>query len=368
MRTLLRLLAVGSVIAVAGCGGSTTKPSQMTTSTSAPTTTVAATTTVPALTVANVAVSLSNTMNTTFIAAMRAGSLPASIGSTRHGAGWLALLRFLLPQPLFAQASPFQAPCPRGGNVTVRYGGARAREYNLQSVPVVYSRCGSSAGPRAFTFDFNGNANGRWTADAPESPVRMTGTGMIDEIVGPVPIDCETSRTNCNGTVGGVMVGPMDTAPPVNPTTTTTSTIPQATTVPATTVPATTIPALNISGNWTVTSTSASGSGTMTLTQTGTSITGAAVIPPVAGATILTNRVTGSISGSTVNLAHALSISVAAGGSTTTCTGTTNYVLQATSTRMTGTFSDTTACTHNIPGVPQVPPMTTNGNATFTKQ
>jgi pimeloyl-ACP methyl ester carboxylesterase len=124
--------------------------------------------------------------------------------------------------------------------------------------------------------------------------------------------------------------------------------------------------ALNVTGNWTVSDTGAAGSGTMTLTQSGTSITGTAQMPSMAGANVTTNRVTGSVSGTTVTLAHALTLTIP--GASTTCTGTTNYVLQATNTRMTGPSSGTARCTHTIPGVPQVPATSLAGNATFTKQ
>lgn len=125
---------------------------------------------------------------------------------------------------------------------------------------------------------------------------------------------------------------------------------------------------LNVTGNWTVTDTSGGGSGTMTLTQSGSSITGTANMPAIAGTTIVTNRVTGSVSGSRVNLAYSLSTRTSGGGFTTTCIGTTNYVLQATNTRMTGPSSGSASCTHNIPGVPQVPGTSVSGSATFTKQ
>jgi hypothetical protein len=86
-----------------------------------------------------------------------------------------------------------------------------------------------------------------------------------------------------------------------------------------------------------------------------------------AGATITNNRVTGSVSGSTVTLSLALGFRVSAGGFTTTCTGSNNYTLQATNTRMTGPSSGTANCSHNIPGAPQVPGSSVSGNATFTK-
>ena len=124
---------------------------------------------------------------------------------------------------------------------------------------------------------------------------------------------------------------------------------------------------LNVTGNWTVTDSSSPGSGTMTLSQSGSTVTGTAIMPAIGG-TIITNRVTGSVSGSTVALAHAFSFRVPEAG--TTCTGTTNYTLQATNTRMTGPSFGTASCTINIPGVtvPQPPPSSVSGTATFTKQ
>lgn len=124
---------------------------------------------------------------------------------------------------------------------------------------------------------------------------------------------------------------------------------------------------LNVSGNWTVTTPNGE-SGTMTLTQTGSSIAGAMVIPQVPNATVLTNRVTGSVSGSTVTLSAAFSFRSTEGSVVVTCDVTTNYVLQATNTRMTGTSSGTGTCTHNVPGAPQAPTTSVNTTATFTKQ
>lgn len=126
--------------------------------------------------------------------------------------------------------------------------------------------------------------------------------------------------------------------------------------------------ALNVTGNWTVTDTSSPGSGTMTLSQTGSTVSGTAVMPSMAGGTITTNRVNGSVSGTTVTLTHAFGFRVSEGGATVTCNGTTNYSLQATSTRMTGSSSGTANCVHNVPGVPQAPSTRHGGSATFTRQ
>lgn len=125
---------------------------------------------------------------------------------------------------------------------------------------------------------------------------------------------------------------------------------------------------LSVTGNWTVTDTGSPGSGTMTLSQTGSNVTGTAVMPAMGGGTITTNRVTGSVSGSTVSLTHAFAVRVSEGGATVTCSGTTNYSLQATSTQMTGPSSGTASCVHNVPGAPQAPSTSVSGTATFTKQ
>src|SRR5882672_1187660 len=117
------VLALTSVVAIA-CGGGNPSPSPTPVAAPAPAPTPAPAPP-PALTVSEVAVSISNTMNVAFIAAMRAGSLSASTGSSHRGSGLLALLQYLLPQPLYAQGNSFIAPCPQGGNATVRYGGAR---------------------------------------------------------------------------------------------------------------------------------------------------------------------------------------------------------------------------------------------------
>jgi hypothetical protein len=377
------VIAVGLV----ACGGGNPTPSPTPVATPAAPAPAPAPAPPAALTVADVAVSMSNTMNVTFIAAMRAGSLSASIGdvdSTR----WLALFRFFLPEPLYAQTNPFTAPCPRGGNVTVRYGGARAREYNLQNVAVAYSRCGATAGPRAYTFDFNGNLNGRWTADSPESPVRMTGTGAVDEITAPVAIDCTTSRTNCNGAVGGITVGAADTPPspnptpcpfpnpiatpgcPVNPAPTPTPTpAPSPTPAPTPTPTPTPAPgAINVTGTWSVTTTD--GNGTATLSQSGSTITGSIVGAALPAGFTFTSF-SGTIAGSAVNLTVGIRGVVSTPPITVTCTGTDVFVLTASSSsRMTGTFTDTASCviTGSPVPVPNPAPTTVTGPTTWTKQ
>jgi len=338
------------------------------------------------LTVGDVAVSMSNTMNTTFIAAMRAGSLSA-FNDDSGSRGLRALLRFLLPEPLYAQSNPFTAPCPRGGNVTVRYGGARGREYNLQNVAVAYSRCGGTAGPRAYMFDFNGSLNGRWTADSPESPVRVTGTGNIDEIAAPVTVDCTTSRTNCNGAVGGITIGPADTPPPpnplpcpfpnpvptpgcpVNPAPPTPA--PRPTPTPSPTpapAPAPVPGAINVTGTWLVSTNS--GTGTATLSQSGGSITGSIVGAALPTGVTVTSF-SGTISGSAVKVTIGTRAVVSTPPITVTCTGTDVFVLTASSSsRMSGTYTDSGSCviTGSPVPVPNPAPTTVTGATTWTKQ
>lgn len=126
---------------------------------------------------------------------------------------------------------------------------------------------------------------------------------------------------------------------------------------------------LNVTGNWTVTDTSSSESGTVTLTQTGSSITGSWVLPPFpAGTTISTNRFTGSVSGSTVNLTYAMALRIEIDTFFMACSGTWNYVLQATNTRMTGPVTGRNECTTNLPEIPIPPVPPTSATATFTKQ
>jgi hypothetical protein len=336
------------------------------------------------LTVADVAVTLSNTMNVAFINAMRAGALAASNGPEERGTGFLALFRFLLPEPLYAQAPAYQASCPGGGNVVVRYGGARATDYNLQAVPVVYTRCGATAGSRAFIFDcINCLGTGRWTASSPESPVRMTGTATVDSITAPVAVDCTTSRTNCNGAIGGVMVGATDTLPPRNPAPcpfpnpiatpgcpVNPAPTPGPTPTPTPTPAPTPVPApgaINVSGTWSVAT--SDGNGTATLSQNGTSITGSivgAVLP--AGFTV--TSFSGTINGSAVNLTIGIRGVVSTPPITVTCSGTDVFVLTATSARMTGTYTDTASCviTGSPVPVPNPAPTTVSGPTTWTKQ
>jgi hypothetical protein len=363
-----------------GCGGSK-DPGPSPVTTSAATTTVA-TTTVPALTINDVAISLSDEINVSFIAAMREGTSDLTArGPMRPYSGLMAVLRFLLPETLYAQqaARAFVAPCRRGGSTTVRYGGFRSRDINLQGVQVVHANCGGTAGSRPFTFNGTMTANGRWRADNPQDPVKITGTVNVNEITAPVAVDCTTGPAICVGQAGGITIGPADRPPPPNPTSTTTSTIRPGTTttVPGTTtVPATTsVPnsSLNLTGTWTEVVSGSGGSGTQTmiLTQTGNSLSGRAIGQAVAGV-IQSSSVTGTVSGSSVSMTENDTVTASQGGINVSCQISIRYTLTASSnSRMTGSYTDTGTCTISglPPGVPvpPVPPVNESGTATFTK-
>ncbi len=359
-----------------GCGGSKDPgPSPVTTSAA---TTTAATTTAPALTINDVAVSLSDEINVSFIAAMREGTSDLTArGPVRPDSWLMAVIRFLTPETLHAQAArAFVAPCRRGGTTTVRYGGVRSRDINLQGVQVVHSNCGGNAGSRAFTFNGTMTANGRWRADNPQDPVKITGSVAVNEITAPVAVDCTTGPAICVGQAGGITIGPGDRPPPPNPTSTTTSTIRPGTTttVPGTTtVPATTsVPgSVNVTGTWSVTT--GDGTGTATLSQnssggiTGAIVGAGSVLP--AGFTV--TGFTGSISGSAVNLTISIHGVVSTPPIAVTCDGTDVFTLTAaSSSRMTGTYVDRASCviTGSPVPVPNPAPTTVTGSTTWTKQ
>jgi len=376
----LAVVVMGVCLVACGGGNPTPAPTAVTTPSPAPAPAPAA------LTVGDVAVSVSNTMNVAFITAMRAGALSA-LDDTRPGGGLLALFRFLLPEPLYAQAPAYQASCPGGGNVVVRYGGARANEYNLQNVPVVYTRCAGTAGSRPYVFDcINCLGTGRWTASSPESPIRMTGSVSVDSIAAPIAIDCTTSRTNCNGAIGGITVGAADTPPPANPTpcpfpnpiatpgcpinpVPTPTPGPTPTPSPSPTPTPTPAPgAINLTGTWSVTT--ADGTGTATLSQNGSSLTGS-IVGAVLPAGFSVTGFSGSVAGSAVNLTIGIRGVVSTPPITVTCSGTDVFVLTASSSsRMTGNYTDNASCviTGSPVPVPNPAPTSTTGSTTWTKQ
>ena len=125
MKVLLRLIVVGTLITLAGCGGGGPNP-----------------VTPSALTVADVAPSLGQTINSTFAAAMKAGMGIASLQTAQPETVFASLFRLLISQPVYAQGG-FVANCPRGGNVRVEYLGAApgGGRIELSSTPVTYSSC-----------------------------------------------------------------------------------------------------------------------------------------------------------------------------------------------------------------------------------
>lgn len=82
MKVLLRLIVVGTLITLAGCGGGGPNP-----------------VTPSALTVADVAPSLGQTINSTFAAAMKAGMSIASLQTTQPETVFASLFRLLISQP-----------------------------------------------------------------------------------------------------------------------------------------------------------------------------------------------------------------------------------------------------------------------------
>lgn len=226
---------------------------------------------------------------------------------------------------------------------------------------------------------------GKWrppriTSSGPEyrdAPVRLSGDLEVSQIncggqpcptqIGSIRLECNVNGVVCQGPIGTIIIGPRDTPPPPNPP----PTPPPPTQPPTPPGPPPGPPpsSINVTGTWTVTEIGQSGAGTATLTQSGSTITGgSAVVPPIPGANITTNRFTGSVSGSAVNLVHSFVTRIDAGGYTTTCTSTTNYALQASSNnRMSGPFSGNARCVHNIPEVPQPPTQTYSGSSTWTR-
>jgi hypothetical protein len=107
------------------------------------------------------------------------------------------------------------------------------------------------------------------------------------------------------------------------------------------------------------------------LTQTGTTITGtedapAEPAPPPGYTVTTTNSITGTISGSTVNLVETLTVVESGGGSTYTCRATITLTLQLTATNtLSGTFVESNlTCTPSLP----LPDVSGSGSIVFTRQ
>jgi hypothetical protein len=203
-------------------------------------------------------------------------------------------------------------------------------------------------------------SGGRWTYR--DGDVRTTGDldvsqtncggGTCPSQIGPIQLDCGINGSVCAGSIGGVGVtqGPPDTPPPPNPTTTTTSTIPGP-------------GAVNISGIWNVTI-KANCCDRVSLTQNGSTITGTTLgIASGGGVTVTANSVTGTISGSNVSLTQVLGLRASADGVTITTTVTSRYTLQATSTRMTGSFTSSSVVSGPVP----IPSANDSGSSTWNK-
>jgi hypothetical protein len=340
--------------------------------------------------VSSVAPSLGAEINSSFIAAMRAGVPVASRDIGMPRSVLVRLFESLVSVPVFAQAG-FVANCSRGGNVRIQYLGPAPQggRVTLSNTPVTYSGCAHNLNGRDITANGTLTANGTWTATEPTSPVRLSGDLTVSDI-GLVAITGDTG-SSFNGNVGGITVGAPNTPPTAN-TTTTTSTTTTTTTVPATTttttaatssttsvattttttsVPPTTtttvaattsIGTINLTGTW-----RANGEPHFTLSQNGTAITGTLTTgPAVPNVTVVTNTVSGTISGSAVNLTGTLVLSASGGGITFTTTITFRYALQAAnSSNMSGTVTVTQTCA----GSEFCPPtINSSQSATFIKQ
>jgi hypothetical protein len=223
---------------------------------------------------------------------------------------------------------------------------------------------------------------GKWrpprvTSRGPEyrdAPVRLSGDLEVSQVncggqpcptqIGSIRLECNVNGVVCEGPVGTIIIGPRDTPPPPNP-----PPPPPPPPPPGPTPPGPPPTSINVTGTWTVTEIGQSGAGNATLTQSGNTITdGSAILPPIPGAVVTTNRFTGSVSGSAVTLTHTFVTRIDAGGYTTTCTSTATYTLQASSNnRMSGPYSGTARCVHNIPEVPQPPSQNFSGTSTWTR-
>lgn len=348
MSLISRLPLVVLAIASVQCGGGGKSSTPVSPTPTTPTT----------VTVTTVAPSLGAEINSSFKAAMRAGSPVASRERISTRQLLAALIEQFLGVPVHAQ-SGFVANCSSGGTVRIGSfgpspGGGRVQ---LSNTPVTYSGCAHSLNGRIITANGTLTGNGTWTATAPDSPVRLSGDLAVSD-VGTIRIE-GTTGVLFGGAIGGISVGNPDTPPPPNPTTTTstttttvatttipgtTTTIPSSTTSVATTTTTTSVAstttttapptpgAINVTGLW---------SGGLSLTQSGSSISGSVVgLPPTPGATVVTNSITGTIVGNSVNLTAVYAVRTTADTATITATATSQYSLQAASSSlMSGTVS-----------------------------
>lgn len=212
-----------------------------------------------------------------------------------------------------------------------------------------------------------------------DAPVQVTGSLAVNQLncgngncgtqIGPIDLNCGINGTVCSGSIGGVGVtqGPPDTPPSPTPTTTSSSTTTSVSATTSTVAATTTVPA-SLAGTWNVTD--ANGTGQLALTQNGSTLGGSVLGVGILPAGAIVTSVGGSISGSTVNLTIGIRIVIPAGGITTTCTGTDVFVLTVnSSTRMSGTETDTASCviTGSPVPIPNPPPTTVSGPVTFTR-
>lgn len=344
-------LAIVSALLLTGCGGSSTP----TTPTPAPAT--------AALTVAGVAPTLGSEINSAFISAMRSGAT----ASARDRDGIVSYLAWLaeplLGVPVHAQGG-FLANCSAGGNIRIQTLGAApgGGRVTLSNTPVTFSACAHSLNGRNVIANGALTANGTWTASEPTSPVRLSGDLTVNEI-GAVAIDGVTG-TSFVGAVGGVSVGVADTPPPPNPAPPVCPTPVPTPQCPAPSPPPAPAP-INVTGTWP----SANGAEALVLTQSGTGISGTATLGALP-VTVVTNSITGSVSGSNVNFTWTLVTRTSADTATITSTATTTFTMVASSSSaMAGTASAviTTVCA----GSQFCPPATSSSNTSstaFTKQ
>lgn len=191
MRIAPWLALVTALVSPIGCGGSNSSAP------TGPTTTHTA---------ASIAPSLAAEINSSFIAAMRAG-IPATALNRGGDESWLVMmLESLVARPLSAQAG-FVGSCSRGGTVRVQYEGAApvARAVTLANTPVVYSNCAYSLNGQDITASGTLMANGAWTAAVPTSPVALSGNLTVTQI-GTIAINGSTGAS-FSGQVGGITIG-----------------------------------------------------------------------------------------------------------------------------------------------------------------